>query len=577
MATKNGKRPGIWQSRLCARIIVATLVALVLAGSAAAQGGGSSTSTYTFTTIDVPGAGTAALQGTLGVNNNAPGDITGIYLTAPNVAHGFVRSAATGTIIPFDSPHAGTSLNQGTFPVRIEQAGNITGMYADSNNAYHGFLRSPNGVITEFDVPGAPTTIAHRGTIALSINASLQITGFYVDANAVRHGFLRAPDGTFTTFDFPGAGTFPTQGTMALRINGGGGIAGSYVDANEVFHGFIRTFNGTMIGPFDDPGASTARGKGIRFGGTVVHGNDAGIIIVGIYTDANLVFHGFMTDLSRMTFTNIDVPGASAAGLFPGTIPTYLDGAGNVTGTYSDANGVAHGFVLLFGASSISAPVDAPGAAKAGLFAGTVPFSINPLGEVTGTYTDANGVFHGFLATPGVAAPTITSISPASAIAGGPAFTLNANGTNFLSGSTVNFNGNALATTFVSATQLIAVVPAASITLAGSFNVVVTNPGGQTSSALSFTVVTPQQATQAITDSVNSLFSQGIINGGQDNSLVGQLQHAITMMNAGKNNGAIGNLDSFISEVNDLLSSVVLSPAQAASLVNAAQSIVIVL
>src|SRR5690349_20601984 len=128
MATMNGKRPGIWQSRLCAKISVMTLLALLLAGSASGQAGGASTPTYTFTTIDVPGAGTAALQGTLGVNNNAPGDITGIYLTAPNVAHGFVRSAATGTITTFDAPHAGTSLNQGTFPVRIEQAGNITGM-----------------------------------------------------------------------------------------------------------------------------------------------------------------------------------------------------------------------------------------------------------------------------------------------------------------------------------------------------------------------------------------------------------------------------------------------------------------
>lgn len=73
---------------------------------------------------------------------------------------------------------------------------------------------------------------------------------------------------------------------------------------------------------------------------------------------------------------------------------------------------------------------------------------------------------------------------------------------------------------------------------------------------------------------MNSLFSQGIINGGQDNSLVVQRQHAITMMNAGKNAGAIGNLDFFISEVNDLLSSGALSPSQAASLTSAAQSVI---
>jgi 6-phosphogluconolactonase len=173
-----------------------------------------------------------------------------------------------------------------------------------------------------------------------------------------------------------------------------------------------------------------------------------------------------------------------------------------------------------------------------------------------------------------VQTPTITSISPTSAIAGGAAFTLTVNGTNFVSGSTLSFNGNARATTFVSATQLTAAILALDIATAGSFNVTVTNPGGGTSNAVSFIVLTPQQATQAIINSVNALFSQGVINGGQDNSLVEQLQHAIAMMSAGKNNGAIGNLGSFIGEVNDLLSSGVLSPSQAASLISAADSVI---
>jgi len=104
---------------------------------------------------------------------------------------------------------------------------------------------------------------------------------------------------------------------------------------------------------------------------------------------------------------------------------------------------------------------------------------------------------------------------------------------------------------------------------------------GRSGSLLSLTAfppkacfLTPQKATQAIINSVNALFSQGVLNGGQDNSLVVQLQHAINLMNAGKNAGAIGNLDSFISEVNDLLSSRVLSPYQAASLISAAESVI---
>ena len=54
--------------------------------------------------------------------------------------------------------------------------------------------------------------------------------------------------------------------------------------------------------------------------------------------------------------------------------------------------------------------------------------------------------------------PTITSLSPTSAIVGGVAFTLTVNGTNFVSGAVVNFNGNAKTTTFVSATQVTAAI-----------------------------------------------------------------------------------------------------------------------
>ncbi len=85
---------------------------------------------------------------------------------------------------------------------------------------------------------------------------------------------------------------------------------------------------------------------------------------------------------------------------------------------------------------------------------------------------------------------------------------------------------------------------------------------------------TPQARIQSIIGQVNLLLSQGTLNSGQDNSLVSELQHAITMINAGKINGAIGNLESFITEVNDLSSSGVLSPAEAGALVSSAMSVI---
>jgi 6-phosphogluconolactonase len=91
---------------------------------------------------------------------------------------------------------------------------------------------------------------------------------------------------------------------------------------------------------------------------------------------------------------------------------------------------------------------------------------------------------------PPPASPTIASISPNTAVAGGPAFTLTINGTNFVAGSMVNFGGSAPATTFVNSTQLTAAIPASSIASAGMSAVTVTNPapGGGTSNAINFTV-----------------------------------------------------------------------------------------
>jgi YVTN family beta-propeller protein len=86
--------------------------------------------------------------------------------------------------------------------------------------------------------------------------------------------------------------------------------------------------------------------------------------------------------------------------------------------------------------------------------------------------------------------PTITTISPNSAVAGGAAFTLTINGTNFVASSMVKFGGSAPATTFVNSTQLTAAIPAASIASTGTPAVTVTNPapGGGTSNAINFTV-----------------------------------------------------------------------------------------
>jgi len=89
--------------------------------------------------------------------------------------------------------------------------------------------------------------------------------------------------------------------------------------------------------------------------------------------------------------------------------------------------------------------------------------------------------------------PAMTSLSPATATAGGPGFTLTVTGTNFVPSSVVRWNGAARTTTYVSATQLAAAIPAADIATAGPAQVTVVNPapGGGTSNPQTFTILNP--------------------------------------------------------------------------------------
>jgi uncharacterized protein (TIGR03437 family) len=93
-----------------------------------------------------------------------------------------------------------------------------------------------------------------------------------------------------------------------------------------------------------------------------------------------------------------------------------------------------------------------------------------------------------FIFTVKAPTPVLTKLTPAAAAAGGPDFTLAVTGSAFSSKATVNWNGSPLATTFLSASQLTALVPASLVATAGTANVTVANEGPAVSGALSFAI-----------------------------------------------------------------------------------------
>ena len=100
------------------------------------------------------------------------------------------------------------------------------------------------------------------------------------------------------------------------------------------------------------------------------------------------------------------------------------------------------------------------------------------------TAEDFAALFGGGTPPPPEPDPTIGSLTPATGVVGTPV-TVTVAGTNFVSGSTVEVNGAAAPTIFVSATQLTASYTPVS---AGIKQITVRNPSGMESGNSTFTV-----------------------------------------------------------------------------------------
>ncbi|HVN80178.1 MAG TPA: putative Ig domain-containing protein [Terriglobia bacterium] len=110
--------------------------------------------------------------------------------------------------------------------------------------------------------------------------------------------------------------------------------------------------------------------------------------------------------------------------------------------------------------------------------------------------------------------PTVKALSPPSVQFGSRAFILTVTGTNFIQGSTVAWNWNGRNTTFVSSTQLTAVIPASDVAVQGTASVSVYNPspGGGTSNFLTFSAV-------GVLPNVSSIDPQSMQAGSRDFTL----------------------------------------------------------
>lgn len=347
----------------------------------------------TFTSFDPPGS-----QGTTAVAINPFDTVTGDYADANGNIHGFVRSVL-GQIISFDADTAPAGISQETAVLGINALGEVTGWYFDGTGASYGFVRSGIGKITLFNAPDADVLLS--GTTPTAIRDDGTVTGNYQDVNGVFHGFVRARNGVITSFDAPEAGTGSNDGTFPAALNAKGTIVGCYANAANDFIfplGFIET--GDNFSALTPPGSTSLAPFCASFLNSLpsLAINPEGVISGAYYQPVDNAldrnYRGFVR-ATNGTYNTFDAVPSPSSPCCTWTFPTALSSQGTVVGFENDFCNENHAF--LRAANGTITLFDAPASGPSG---GTIASGINPLGVVTGTYSDANFVNHGFLFAP---------------------------------------------------------------------------------------------------------------------------------------------------------------------------------
>ena len=147
--------------------------------------------------------------------------------------------------------------------------------------------------------------------------------------------------------------------------------------------------------------------------------------------------------------------------------------------------------------------------------------------------------------------PSLKSMMPTTAQAGGTAFTLTVTGKSFSPGSLVEWNGSALVTTFLSTSQMTTKVPASLIASPGTATVVVftSTPGGGTSAtSLTFTITPAPSNVPTITSISPATVLAG--SGGALLVLTGANFAPQSVVSVNNTNRPTGFINSTILQVN---------------------------
>jgi uncharacterized membrane protein len=299
-------------------------------------------------------------------------------------------TAAAGgyKFLNFNGPNAGTNAAAGSNENGISNSGRVVGFDIDNNGNLHNFTVNPllSPKVQELNINGSTTAMA------LGVNLFGTVVGNDGNGNA-----FSLSNGNVHTF-IPLGGSAAT----AFGINDLGQIVGQYTDGDET-PGFILPNPHTAIRIDAPSGPDIVNAQGI---------NNLGLV-VGFYVGTDGQDHGFIAHeydarSGELTGTAVADPTIPAVPGEPGATFVFsqilgINDEGIAVGYYGDLTTSQHGFIYNTHTGQYTF-LDDPSEAFDNGVGVTQITGIHDFGQITGFYSDANGVFHSFEATPSVLA-----------------------------------------------------------------------------------------------------------------------------------------------------------------------------
>jgi PEP-CTERM motif len=313
---------------------IAALVPLLLALALPSPGwadifGTVSAEGYTFTNFDPTLTGGVAGSNANGISNT--GQVVGFTVNAQNVPLSNYSGTPGSTTLLSNLP--------GQTALGINSAGNIVG-----GNGITAFYLPSGGSPQTLNVPGGSIN-------AFGINDKGNIVGQFNSANGAIPGFYLPNIGSsaFTQINAPAGSAVNI--VNAQGVNDNGLVVGFYEGNDGQVHGFdagiFNAMNGFLAGnAIPDPTVPAVAGEpGATFVFSQILGiNDEGLA-VGYYGDSTTSQHGFLYNTNTGTYTFLDDPAEAFSNGVEVTQITGINNAGDLSGFYTDANGVAHSFL----------------------------------------------------------------------------------------------------------------------------------------------------------------------------------------------------------------------------------------